>query len=172
MSCRYWHVSDKTLSHAFNLKWYLFCLDWVVLVIWYRWNEFLFLFDLVNFWQEEIHELLLNFAEAGATVVRLKGGDPLVSFHLGSSSLRYYWRKNLMHIIFLWFVWWTYVNVLLFGICRCLGGVVKKWIFCNSKVSMLKLFQVCWCSWLSYWSQVVEMIFSQSIYNRHIMNFI
>ncbi|KAL2630267.1 hypothetical protein R1flu_014953 [Riccia fluitans] len=28
--------------------------------------------------QEEIHELLLNFAEAGATVVRLKGGDPLV----------------------------------------------------------------------------------------------
>lgn len=29
--------------------------------------------------QEEIHELLLNFAEAGATVVRLKGGDPLVS---------------------------------------------------------------------------------------------
>lgn len=31
------------------------------------------------FGQEEIHELLLNFAEAGATVVRLKGGDPLVS---------------------------------------------------------------------------------------------
>lgn len=30
--------------------------------------------------QEEIHELLLSFAEAGATVVRLKGGDPLVSF--------------------------------------------------------------------------------------------
>jgi uroporphyrin-III C-methyltransferase len=28
--------------------------------------------------QEEIHELLLSFAEAGATVVRLKGGDPLV----------------------------------------------------------------------------------------------
>lgn len=32
------------------------------------------------FFQEEIHELLLSFAEAGATVVRLKGGDPLVSF--------------------------------------------------------------------------------------------
>ena len=32
------------------------------------------------FVQEEIHELLLSFAEAGATVVRLKGGDPLVSF--------------------------------------------------------------------------------------------
>jgi len=32
--------------------------------------------------QEEIHELLLNFAEAGATVVRLKGGDPLVSLYL------------------------------------------------------------------------------------------
>lgn len=29
-------------------------------------------------WQEEIHELLLSFAEVGATVVRLKGGDPLV----------------------------------------------------------------------------------------------
>lgn len=28
--------------------------------------------------QEEIHELLLQFAEAGATVVRLKGGDPYV----------------------------------------------------------------------------------------------
>ena len=31
--------------------------------------------------QEEIYELLLYFAEAGATVVRLKGGDPLVSFY-------------------------------------------------------------------------------------------
>lgn len=28
--------------------------------------------------QEEIHELLLSFAESGATVLRLKGGDPLV----------------------------------------------------------------------------------------------
>ncbi|XP_066380011.1 S-adenosyl-L-methionine-dependent uroporphyrinogen III methyltransferase, chloroplastic-like [Miscanthus floridulus] len=28
--------------------------------------------------QEETHELLLSFAEAGANVVRLKGGDPLV----------------------------------------------------------------------------------------------
>lgn len=28
--------------------------------------------------QEEIHQLLLGFAEAGANVVRLKGGDPLV----------------------------------------------------------------------------------------------
>lgn len=32
--------------------------------------------------KEEIHELLLSFAEAGATVVRLKGGDPLVSFFI------------------------------------------------------------------------------------------
>ena len=31
--------------------------------------------------QEEIHELLLSFAEAGATVVRLKGGDPLVRMY-------------------------------------------------------------------------------------------
>lgn len=30
--------------------------------------------------QEEIHELLLSFAEVGANVVRLKGGDPLVRF--------------------------------------------------------------------------------------------
>ncbi|XP_059637748.1 uncharacterized protein LOC132279730 isoform X2 [Cornus florida] len=28
--------------------------------------------------QEEIHELLLSFAEARTTVVRLKGGDPLI----------------------------------------------------------------------------------------------
>ncbi|CAB4289408.1 unnamed protein product [Prunus armeniaca] len=28
--------------------------------------------------QEVIHELLLSLAEAGANVVRLKGGDPLV----------------------------------------------------------------------------------------------
>lgn len=37
--------------------------------------------------QEEIHELLLSFAEAGATVVRLKGGDPLVSLKFDSSLL-------------------------------------------------------------------------------------
>lgn len=36
--------------------------------------------------QEEIHELLLSFAEAGATVVRLKGGDPLVSLKFDSSQ--------------------------------------------------------------------------------------
>ena len=28
--------------------------------------------------QDEIHDLILEFANAGATVVRLKGGDPLV----------------------------------------------------------------------------------------------
>ncbi|KAH7290816.1 hypothetical protein KP509_30G065300 [Ceratopteris richardii] len=28
--------------------------------------------------QDEIHQLLLSFAEAGATVLRLKGGDPLI----------------------------------------------------------------------------------------------
>lgn len=37
--------------------------------------------------QEEIHELLLSFAEAGATVVRLKGGDPLVSPPLKSTVM-------------------------------------------------------------------------------------
>ena len=38
--------------------------------------------------QEEIHELLLSFAEAGATVVRLKGGDPLVSFYFGNVGIK------------------------------------------------------------------------------------
>lgn len=37
-------------------------------------------FVCLNSLQEEIHELLLSFAKAGANVVRLKGGDPLVSF--------------------------------------------------------------------------------------------
>lgn len=31
------------------------------------------------FGKDEIHELILSFAEVGANVVRLKGGDPLVS---------------------------------------------------------------------------------------------
>lgn len=38
--------------------------------------------------QQEIHELLLQFAEAGATVVRLKGGDPYV-FGRGGEELEY-----------------------------------------------------------------------------------
>ena len=46
-------------------------LNWVVIIIFYFFKNCIF--------QEEIHELLLSFAEAGATVVRLKGGDPLVS---------------------------------------------------------------------------------------------
>lgn len=46
--------------------------------------------------QEEIHELLLSFAEAGATVVRLKGGDPLVSSFLLSHTL-----PNFLYVSFL-----------------------------------------------------------------------
>jgi len=38
--------------------------------------------------QEEIHQLLLSFATAGRTVVRLKGGDPLV-FGRGGEELEY-----------------------------------------------------------------------------------
>lgn len=45
-------------------------------------NFHVFLCNGIWILQEEIHELLLSFAEVGATVVRLKGGDPLVSFCL------------------------------------------------------------------------------------------
>ncbi|WVZ69575.1 hypothetical protein U9M48_018343 [Paspalum notatum var. saurae] len=38
--------------------------------------------------QEEIHELLLSFAEAGANVVRLKGGDPLVMVMTSDRKLK------------------------------------------------------------------------------------
>ncbi|KAJ4850538.1 hypothetical protein Tsubulata_036375 [Turnera subulata] len=44
--------------------------------------------------QEEIHELLLSFAEAGATVVRLKGGDPLV-FGRGGEEMDYLQQKGI-----------------------------------------------------------------------------
>eukprot|EP00882_Tetradesmus_deserticola_P012095 GHRQ01012814.1.p1 GENE.GHRQ01012814.1~~GHRQ01012814.1.p1 ORF type:complete len:310 (+),score=150.11 GHRQ01012814.1:661-1590(+) len=38
--------------------------------------------------QAEIHQLLLDFAEAGATVIRLKGGDPYV-FGRGGEEVQY-----------------------------------------------------------------------------------
>jgi uroporphyrin-III C-methyltransferase len=50
--------------------------------------------------QEEIHELLLSFAEAGANVVRLKGGDPLVihcscnATYLGPGNLAVHARAS------------------------------------------------------------------------------
>lgn len=63
-------------------------------VVWFldvdKMEFFFFLFWLTCVWQEEIHELLLSFAEAGATVVRLKGGDPLVSIHLELSNVTYF----------------------------------------------------------------------------------
>lgn len=46
--------------------------------------------------QEEIHELLLSFAEAGATVVRLKGGDPLV-FGRGGEEMDFL-RQQGIHV--------------------------------------------------------------------------
>jgi hypothetical protein len=99
----------------------------------------------VNLLQEEIHELLLSFAEAGATVVRLKGGDPLVSYHIRFFlvSVLLVKKCNALDGYGLYDQTCLNVNVLLFGICRCLGGVVRKWTFYNSKVSMSKLFQVC-----------------------------
>ncbi|KAJ6425058.1 hypothetical protein OIU84_025767 [Salix udensis] len=44
--------------------------------------------------QEEIHELLLSFAEAGATVVRLKGGDPLV-FGRGGEEIDFLQQQGI-----------------------------------------------------------------------------
>ena len=38
--------------------------------------------------QEQIHELLLQFAQSGRTVVRLKGGDPTV-FGRGGEEMEY-----------------------------------------------------------------------------------
>ncbi|CAN6446419.1 unnamed protein product [Victoria cruziana] len=44
--------------------------------------------------QDEIHELLLSFAEAGANVVRLKGGDPLV-FGRGGEEMDFLQRQGI-----------------------------------------------------------------------------
>lgn len=44
--------------------------------------------------QGEIHELLLQFAEAGATVVRLKGGDPYV-FGRGGEEVQYLQARGI-----------------------------------------------------------------------------
>lgn len=44
--------------------------------------------------QDEIHQLLLNFAEAGATVVRLKGGDPLV-FGRGGEEMDFLQQQGI-----------------------------------------------------------------------------
>ncbi|KAI3444956.1 hypothetical protein Pfo_001621 [Paulownia fortunei] len=44
--------------------------------------------------QEEIHELLLSFAEAGAHVVRLKGGDPLV-FGRGGEEMDFLQQQGI-----------------------------------------------------------------------------
>ncbi|XP_039115532.1 siroheme synthase [Dioscorea cayenensis subsp. rotundata] len=44
--------------------------------------------------QEEIHELLLSFAKAGANVVRLKGGDPLV-FGRGGEEMDFLQRQGI-----------------------------------------------------------------------------
>ncbi|XP_078440070.1 urophorphyrin methylase 1 [Wolffia australiana] len=44
--------------------------------------------------QEEIHQLLWNFAEAGANVVRLKGGDPLI-FGRGGEEIDYLQQQGI-----------------------------------------------------------------------------
>ncbi|XP_059637746.1 uncharacterized protein LOC132279730 isoform X1 [Cornus florida] len=44
--------------------------------------------------QEEIHELLLSFAEARTTVVRLKGGDPLV-FGRGGEEMDFLQQQGI-----------------------------------------------------------------------------
>ncbi|XP_028117853.1 uncharacterized protein LOC114315437 [Camellia sinensis] len=49
--------------------------------------------------QEEMHELLLSFAEAGATVVRLKGGDPLV-FGRGREEMEFLQQQGIQVQVF------------------------------------------------------------------------
>ncbi|ERN18189.1 hypothetical protein AMTRI_Chr11g153910 [Amborella trichopoda] len=44
--------------------------------------------------QDEIHELLLSFAEVGATVVRLKGGDPLI-FGRGGEEMDFLQQQGI-----------------------------------------------------------------------------
>ncbi|KAH9311815.1 hypothetical protein KI387_026850 [Taxus chinensis] len=44
--------------------------------------------------QDEIHQLLLSFAQAGATVVRLKGGDPLV-FGRGGEEMDFLHQQGI-----------------------------------------------------------------------------
>ena len=44
--------------------------------------------------QEEIHELLLQFADAGALTVRLKGGDPFV-FGRGAEESQYLEQRGV-----------------------------------------------------------------------------
>lgn len=44
--------------------------------------------------QDEIHQLLLSFAEAGATVLRLKGGDPLV-FGRGGEEMDFLQQQGI-----------------------------------------------------------------------------
>eukprot|EP00250_Pteridium_aquilinum_P021549 c25162_g1_i2 orf=365-1525(+) len=44
--------------------------------------------------QDEIHQLLLSFAEAGATVLRLKGGDPLV-FGRGGEEMDFLQQRGV-----------------------------------------------------------------------------
>ncbi len=55
-----------------------------------RWcaRVYLCLMCVITSVQDEIHALLLAFAEAGATVIRLKGGDPYV-FGRGGEEVQY-----------------------------------------------------------------------------------
>ncbi|PRQ23393.1 putative tetrapyrrole methylase [Rosa chinensis] len=65
--------------------------------------------------QEEIHELLLSFAEAGATVVRLKGGDPLV-FRRGGEETDFLQQQGIqVQVIPVW--WSCFVYFLVDGVC-------------------------------------------------------
>lgn len=81
------------------------------------------------FGKDEIHELILSFAEVGANVVRLKGGDPLVSccFFFVWGLMLITKRPNYVCCV---------ENLkCLISICRCLAGVGKRWISCGSKGS-------------------------------------
>ncbi|KAF3965137.1 hypothetical protein CMV_010642 [Castanea mollissima] len=97
--------------------------------------------------EEEIHELLLSFAEAGATVVRLKGGDPLV-FGRGGEEMDFLQQQGIQ------------VKVIP-GCCNqpsatVITAVVSAWSFLLTTMTGLKLNPKHWQESISYLSSLLD----------------